>query len=531
MKRLSKILMFVMGISLGSFMLTGCNKGGLTESSTATSTNSPKSTQATPDSENTADSHKWQLLEAEVIEDEDILKISDHEDMSIYSTYLKYEDDKYGKLNRAIEDSYDEQKEYLKTVIQSELPMTSEDDRSFLMLISEPKQVRSDNRIVSYFYKTSYSRSYENHSHNNYYTFDTAKADKLQLTDILDKDRLTEIALKELDNQIGSATAEYKYADSLAIAAIDNETFTLGYESLNLYLGQDEDMIILNIPFAKYPDLLDKRYTDVGDNYAYSISTKYSNYLDLDLDGNYERIHVSPHLAAGIEEEAPYYTGYTVHINDKAYDFDRLDFADMIFVDSIYVIRHKSKSYILLEQNIHNYVKSYLMQWDGSMLNELDSIGFSPDENSTMFSSEEFKLSGYIDSLGNLWASDMYTISDEDEFKSINNKLDLITAFEEVDNTAYITKLDMKADLIDVSDKVISKDVNIAEGTNLIPAYTDNASYADFYSEDKSKLYRFKLSVKYSNETFEDGQIYEQVNYYINDVLLDEAFDNILYIG
>ncbi|MBO5333283.1 MAG: DUF3298 domain-containing protein [Clostridia bacterium] len=218
------------------------------------------------------------------------------------------------------------------------------DSESFSTYIStlDVQVRRADSIVVSILedYGTEGSRSF------NGINYDTESGKELGLADVFtDTSKIPTVVEKEIMSRIGEDepagdTAVIEYFKN---TPEDSITWTLDYNGVTFYFNSGDiaptnfGVQVVTVTFAEYPDLFNKKYTTVPDEYIVSLPVSASFYIDITGDKKAEELIVS----GDYDDDTKFY--HAISINSETSEFETEWFS---YVEPYYVKTANGRSYI-----------------------------------------------------------------------------------------------------------------------------------------------------------------------------------------
>ena len=312
-------------------------------------TDTPSTTQAS--NENTKDEIKVLSLNKEYIshyewhEDTSTMLVrSEYSDVTLdksmkkqYPLLAKTLSETSAMRKRAMEDEKDN---YLSFATED----FKKDSESFSTYVStlDVQVRRADSIAVSILedYGTEDSRSF------NGINYDTESGKELGLADVfIDTSRISATVEKEIMSRIGE---DEPFGDTAVVEYFKNTpedsiTWTLDYDGVTFYFNPGDiaptnfGVQVVPVTFAKYPDLYNKKYTIVPDEYIVSLPVSAPFYTDITGDKKTEELIVS----GDYDEDTKFY--HTISINSETSEYETEWFS---YIEPYYVKTADGKSYV-----------------------------------------------------------------------------------------------------------------------------------------------------------------------------------------
>ncbi len=201
---------------------------------------------------------------------------------------------------------------------------------------------RADSIAVSILedYSTKDSRSF------NGINYDTESGKELGLADVFtDVSKISETVEKEIMSRIGE---DEPFGDTAVIEYFkntpeDSVTWTLDYNGVTFYFNPGDiaptnfGVQVVTVTFAKYPDLFNKKYTIVPDEYIVSLPVSAPFYTDITGDKKTEELIVS----GDYDNDTKFY--HAISINAETSEYETAWFS---YIEPYYVKTADGKSYI-----------------------------------------------------------------------------------------------------------------------------------------------------------------------------------------
>ena len=218
------------------------------------------------------------------------------------------------------------------------------DSESFSTYISTlDVQVRRADSIVVSILEDYYADGSRKFNGINY---DTESGKELGLADVFtDTSKIPTVVEKEIMSRIGedepfSNTAVVEYFKNIPD---DSITWTLDYNGVTFYFNPGDiaptnfGVQVVTVFFAGYPDLFNKKYTIVPDEYIVSLPVSAPFYTDITGDKKAEELIVS----GDYDDNTKFY--HTIIINSEISEFETEWFS---YIEPYYVKTKDSKSYV-----------------------------------------------------------------------------------------------------------------------------------------------------------------------------------------
>ena len=176
--------------------------------------------------------------------------------------------------------------------------------------------------------------------------YDTKSGKELGLADVFtDVSKISATVEKEIMSRIGedepfSNTAVVEYFKNIPD---DSITWTLDYNGVTFYFNPGDiaptnfGVQVVTVFFAEYPDLFNKKYTIVPDEYIVSLPVSAPFYTDITGDKKAEELIVS----GDYDDDTKFY--HTIIINSEISEFETEWFS---YIEPYYVKTKDSKSYV-----------------------------------------------------------------------------------------------------------------------------------------------------------------------------------------
>ncbi|MBQ4572474.1 MAG: DUF3298 domain-containing protein [Clostridia bacterium] len=312
-------------------------------------TDTPSTTQVS--NENTKDEIKVLSLNKEYIshyewhEDTSTMLVrSEYSDVTLdksmekqYPLLAKTLSETSAMRKRAMEDEKDN---YLSFATED----FKKDSESFSTYVStlDVQVRRADSIAVSILedYGTEDSRSF------NGINYDTESGKELGLADVfIDTSRISATVEKEIMSRIGE---DEPFGDTAVVEYFKNTpedsiTWTLDYDGVTFYFNPGDiaptnfGVQVVPVTFAKYPDLYNKKYTIVPDEYIVSLPVSAPFYTDITGDKKTEELIVS----GDYDEDTKFY--HAISINSETSEYETEWFS---YIEPYYVKTADGKSYV-----------------------------------------------------------------------------------------------------------------------------------------------------------------------------------------
>lgn len=189
-------------------------------------------------------------------------------------------------------------------------------------------------------YITEDSRSF------NGINYDTESGRELALADVfIDTSKISATIEKEIMSRIGEdePTDDTAVVEYFKNTPEDSITWTLDYNGVTFYFNAGDiaptnfGVQVVTVTFAKYPDLFNKKYTIVPDEYIVSLPVLAPFYTDAVGDNETDEIVVS----GDYDEETKFY--HAISINSETSEFETEWFS---YIEPYYVKTANGRSYI-----------------------------------------------------------------------------------------------------------------------------------------------------------------------------------------
>ncbi len=129
--------------------------------------------------------------------------------------------------------------------------------------------------------------------------YDSRSGETLQLSDVI-TDKADFVSAVEAELQGGMWTGELYSENAISLFFEHNEeedySWTLDYNGVTMFFNPNEiaeqeyGMIVVTVPFAKYPNLFQKKYQNIPDSYIVELGKSSTFFTDLDGDGDCEEL-------------------------------------------------------------------------------------------------------------------------------------------------------------------------------------------------------------------------------------------------
>lgn len=218
------------------------------------------------------------------------------------------------------------------------------DSESFSTYISTlDVQVRRADSIVVSILEDYYADGSRKFNGINY---DTESGKELGLADVFtDTSKIHTVVEKEIMSRIGedepfSNTAVIEYFKN---TPEDSITWTLDYNGVTFYFNAGDiaptnfGVQVVTVTFAKYPDLFNKKYTIVPDEYIVSLPVSAPFYTDITGDKKADELIIS----GDYDDDTKFY--HTISINSETSEYETEWFS---YIKPYYVKTADGKSYV-----------------------------------------------------------------------------------------------------------------------------------------------------------------------------------------
>ena len=344
MDNLKRILCVLLSLCI-IIGFASCKKDNLDENATDNSSTTQTSNENTKDEIKVLSLNKEYTSHYEWYEDTSTMLVrSEYSDVTLdksmekqYPLLAKTLAETSAMRKRAMEDEKDN---YISFATEE----FKKDSESFSTYIStlDVQVRRADSISVSILedYSTKDSRSF---SGSNY---DTENGKVLGLADVLtDTSQIPTVVEKEIMSRIGEDesagdTAVVEYFKNIPD---DSITWTLDYNGVTFYFNPGDiaptnfGVQVVTVFFAEYPDLFNKKYTIVPDEYIVSLPVSAPFYTDITGDKKAEELIVS----GDYDDDTKFY--HAISINAETSEFETEWFS---YIEPYYVKTKDSKSYV-----------------------------------------------------------------------------------------------------------------------------------------------------------------------------------------
>lgn len=218
------------------------------------------------------------------------------------------------------------------------------DSESFSTYISTlDVQVRRADSIVVSILEDYYADGSRKFNGINY---DTESGKELGLADVFtDTSKIPTVVEKEIMSRIGedepfSNTAVIEYFKN---TPEDSITWTLDYNGVTFYFNSGDiaptnfGVQVVTVTFAEYPDLFNKKYTIVPDEYIVSLPVSTPFYTDITGDKKTEELIVS----GDYDEDTKFYHAISINFETSEYETEWFS-----YIEPYYVKTADGKSYV-----------------------------------------------------------------------------------------------------------------------------------------------------------------------------------------
>ena len=447
------------------------------------------------------------------------------------------DENKYPKLNSALEDYNKSEKEYQLTFIDENKDYAKEryleDSEYFSEFESTvtPYVRRADTVVTSILY---YGYEYTGGAHGNYYyygkNYDTQTGKELTLSDVVsNKEKLAEAVSEQLKEHWSDADLN----ESLDIAELlgDETTvsWTLDYNGITIYFtpysiaSYASGAQIVTVSNEEYPDVLKAEYKKLPSSYGIELAKDAPFYYDINGDSKVDEIIFSAYESddEGNPGEASFYINGDSSYSEEAYFYT---------ADAAFIHTKDGKNYIyleLLQENDYRMIYCYDLSDGISKIDTIDGglrrIYHESDDDvidhvvtqDALTNPDSFYLYSMTQRLSTATGCKEYYVGNN----GVPVSDDKIFTFDEEHILTFTMLQDFEAYSFDEkADKVTGKKT-LKSGEEVFYVGTDNEKYAYLKSSNGTLV---RVEVVLDKESW---------RYTINGIDTEEIFDGLFYAG
>ena len=242
---------------------------------------------------------------------------------------------------------------------------------------------RADDAVLSVLYDSYYYNGMNDGSRSFWGgNYDTETGKELHLPDVVtDIDEFAKIVETKLFDTVG---ADVFYSDTVIEDyfkeyGADGTHWTLEYNGVTVYFDEGEiagsgfGAINLTIEFAEYPDLFNKKYTEVPETYIVGLPINSTFCTDLDGDGRNDELTV----VDSYDEENNYYATLYIYVADVYYAESFWAYA----CEPYYVKAADGKNYLYLFTELETQMYLHVYEMTNSRISKVGEANLSPFYN------------------------------------------------------------------------------------------------------------------------------------------------------
>lgn len=441
------------------------------------------------------------------------------------------DENKYPKLNSALEDYNKSEKEYQLNFIAENKDYAaecfSEEGEYFSPFESSVTAYvrRADTIVTSILY---FGYEYTGGVHGNYYyygkNYDTMSGKELVLSDVInDKDKLA----TAVSEQLGKHWSDIEFNESFDIAELLNDetaiSWTFDYNGITIYFmpysiaSYASGVQIVTVSNEEYPDILKAEYRSIPSSYGIELAKDVPFYYDVTGDGKVDEIVFSAY-----EDDFDGNPGeISIYVNGIGYDEENWFYgAEATF------IHNNGKNYIYVEvlrENDYRETVCYDLSYSVKKVGEIDGglkrIFHEGEDNvitqDVLTNPESFYLGKTTQALSTAKGYKKYAVNE----KGLPQSGDSWFVFEEEYAPEFTLLQKFDVDVYDKEGDRITSARTLKAGEKVVYISTDDEQYALLKCQDGTVC-----RVEYG---FND----EEFCYMVNGIKLEELFDGIMFAG
>lgn len=522
--------------TLLSLTLTACTTTAKNETTTATTESTSADTQATTAKSSETDPEPKAAtitnLEYEYVNVSKDFEagVPKRENTEYYLNIRKPKitSDGYARINVLLDKRNQEVMQMVKKTIQRGFDVMSKNGEAWVYVEIFPRIVRADTSVFSLEYELSCyiggnDEDYDALKEFNFNTFaysmniDMESEKEIAFEDVVleaDAFRETALALAQEfhDENTGRPIAKENVTDLLSNAAQGDLHFTIGYDTIRLRESRERDYYtdwVLAVPLRAYPDLFADVYLNVPKSYISYMEASEIGFADVNADGIDDIFTMN----ADERGEYPDYElfGYLLKTASEEFHINNDTFTPPTLTTVIHLENGKNFLYISSTEGEFDYMFRLLA--DSGELRTNDEPDYYGGFLRGYVNPNNMVLSGFTDVVGTTVVHTHVSIGDDGEIIYSDQFSDFSTGRD------LTAKMEVPAVRVSDNLEISKEDVRIPAGEKLVPLYWDGHETVIFQREDQS-LVAISIVLEATDDFW---------GYKVNDVPIDEVFDEIIY--